>query len=83
MATPLAFRAPVPREVAPFKKVTVPVGVAPLAAATVAVRVRDWPAVRVVAEAVRAVVVGIPEATPFWTTWVTLAEALESFVFPP
>jgi hypothetical protein len=43
-----------------LRKVTVPVGVPPLAAATVAVRVRVWPKVNVVADAVRVVVVAMP-----------------------
>ena len=41
-ATPLPFSATVPRLVAPFQKVTLPVGVAP-APVTVAVNVTFWP----------------------------------------
>ena len=45
LATPAPFRAPVPRVDAPLKKVTVPEGIpAPGdTAATVAVKVTDWP----------------------------------------
>lgn len=45
VATPAPFRVPVPRVVAPSLKVTVPVGVPDPGdtAATVAVKVTDWP----------------------------------------
>ena len=44
VATPELFSVPVPRVVAPFRKVTVPVGVGPEAAVTVAVKVTLVPA---------------------------------------
>ena len=57
VATPLAFREPVPRVVAPSRKVTVPVGVLlPACEATVAVRVMLCPVVPEVGLAVRVVV---------------------------
>ena len=59
VATPLAFSVPVPSVAVPLRKVTVPVGAAPLAAATVAVKVSVWPTFNVVGFAVSVVVVTI------------------------
>lgn len=58
VAAPEPFNVPVPRVVAPFKKVTVPVGAGtPEAPVTVAVKVTLDPTAMEFAEAVRAVVV--------------------------
>ena len=58
VATPVAFSVPVPRVVAPFLKVTVPVGAGTLEVpVTVAVKVTLDPTAREAAEAVNAVVV--------------------------
>ena len=60
VATPLLFSSPLPKEIWPLKKVTVPVGVSPLAAFTVAVKVSMSPKGRLIADAVREVVVAMP-----------------------
>lgn len=58
VATPEPFSVPVPRVVAPFMKVTVPVGAGtPEVPVTVAVKVTLDPTAMEVSEAVRAVVV--------------------------
>ena len=55
----MLFKGALPREAVPFRKATVPVGVAPLAAVTVAVSVSVWPAVKECAEAARVVLVAM------------------------
>jgi hypothetical protein len=56
---------PVPMEVEPLRKVTVPVGVPdPVEGATVAVKVKDWPAVGAVVGRVSVVVVAVPPDEP-------------------
>ena len=80
VATPLPFNVPVPRVVAPFLKVTVPLAVpAPGdAALTVAVKVTDWPKTDGFTEDVKAVVV---EA--LFTTWLTAELVLVSKLESP
>src|SRR5262245_57371389 len=56
-AAPWAPRGAVPRDVAPSKKVTMPVGV-PVAAATSAVRCTAWPTTGEATSATRDVAVG-------------------------
>jgi hypothetical protein len=57
VATPELFSVPVPRVVAPFRKVTVPVGIGPEAAVTVAVNVTLVPAFAGLSEEVTLLVV--------------------------
>jgi hypothetical protein len=79
VAVPEPFSVPVPRVVAPFVKVMVPVGVGtPVVPVTVAVKVTLEPTAREAAEAVNAVVVD-----PNVTITVTALEADPAFLASP
>jgi hypothetical protein len=81
VATPLEFKLALPREAVPLRKLTVPAGATPLAGVTVAVSVKVWPAVRLDAEAVRAVVVAMRE--PVTVTMIGGAEVEAASVVEP
>ena len=59
VAIPEALSAPVPSEVAPSRKLTLPVGVPPPLCATVAVKEMDWPATAGLVDDMTAVLVAI------------------------
>ena len=72
VATPLAFKTPVPMEVVPFRKVTVPIVTGVVPAFTVAVNVTLCPTVIALAELVNAVVVLAPVTVSVPFTEVTV-----------
>ena len=80
-ALPLEFSVPVPSTVAPFKNVTVPVGIVlPVCGATVAVKTKVSPESICVAEAVSVVVVATTLCATVTTTAIELE--LESLLLP-
>ena len=74
VATPAAFRTPVPIVPAPSLNPTLPGGVPAPAEVTVAVKVTDWPVTDGFTDDVSVVDVGVVPAAV--TTWDTGAEVL-------